>query len=132
MKGPEPFADLFSELSFWTQDPQVIPDDLIQLIYKLMLARIMEADAVPAKKSYEELYRGRDAALRISGIGTLWRHRNGTIYEITGVDVDTADGEQRIRYKERVGPNVAPGARNYIEFSRPVAEWTLDRFTRLV
>lgn len=84
------------------------------------------------KDSYDTLIDRYLNGLSVIGCpGTLWRHKGGDIYEVLGLDVDSDNGTLRVRYKVRVSKEVAPCARNPIVFSRPIAEWTKDRFTPL-
>lgn len=66
-------------------------------------------------------------------VGTMWRHKTGTIYQITGVSIRESDGEVLYTYY-----SVRDFVRPPIHFTRPAAEWNIPadgdsepRFVRL-
>lgn len=59
---------------------------------------------------------------------TRWRHKKGGLYLVTGHEVDSDDGLIRVVYKRVGGPGFVRLTELDISFSRPIAEWTPDRF----
>jgi hypothetical protein len=64
-------------------------------------------------------------------IGSGWLHKKGGRYIVTGKAIDTDTGDVRIQYKRFGGPGYDPIAERDITFSRPLSEWTVDRFIEL-
>jgi hypothetical protein len=51
-------------------------------------------------------------------VGTLWKHKSGTIYRITGVSIRESDGEVLFTYTPFADFGVPT-----IFFTRPASEW---------
>lgn len=64
---------------------------------------------------------------------TLWRHlKTGGIYETVGLAFDTDRESFNVLYRPRAVSGLHPSAKNNIVFSRPISEWTRDRFEFMV
>lgn len=70
-----------------------------------------------------------DDARNLVPMNSCWRHKHGGLYQVTGYHIDTDNGEVRVHYHRVGGPGFDPVAEVQINFSRPIAEWTVDRFT---
>lgn len=82
------------------------------------------------KLTTDQIHRKFAEAGSIS-IGSGWLHKKGGRYIVTGKALDTDTGEIRIQYKRYGGPDYDPQAERDITFSRPLSEWTVDRFIEL-
>jgi hypothetical protein len=60
-------------------------------------------------------------------IGSLWRHKRGDVYQITGVVIQEKDGDPAFTYRKIIGEGSDLG----VVFTRPVWEWSEPRFTLL-
>ena len=69
-----------------------------------------------------------DAARKVAPVYSTWKHKKGGLYQVMGYQIDTDTGRARIRYKRYGGPEYDATAEKGVEFSRPVEEWTEDRF----
>lgn len=65
-------------------------------------------------------------------ITSRWLHKKGGRYVVGGYTIDTTTGNVLILYKRFGGPDYDLEAELNIFFSRPIEEWTLDRFTPLI
>lgn len=63
--------------------------------------------------------------------GSEWQHKKGGIYIVTGHAFDTVTEKPVIVYQRTAGPGFNAEAEYNVAFSRPVNEWTPDRFTQL-
>jgi len=68
------------------------------------------------------------AARKLIPIASVWLHKNGGTYEVTGHELDTDTGQARIRYRRIAGPSFNAVKEGGLEFSRPIDQWTRDRF----
>jgi len=71
-----------------------------------------------------------DAARKVAPVYSTWKHKKGGLYQVMGYQIDTDTGRARIRYKRYGGPEYDATAEKGVEFSRPVEEWTEDRFVK--
>lgn len=60
-----------------------------------------------------------------------YRHKKGGIYEISGYSINTDTGNVDVRYKRIGGPDFDAALEQGIFFSRPIEEFTEDRFVRI-
>lgn len=61
-------------------------------------------------------------------INRAYQHKKGGIYLVDGFDIDTDTGACRVRYHRINGPEFNAILESGITFSRPIEEWTADRF----
>lgn len=64
-------------------------------------------------------------------VGNTFKHYKGGIYTVTGLCIDTDDGEVRVLYHRVGGPEFDAIAEDGISFVRPLAEFNPDRFQRI-
>jgi len=69
------------------------------------------------------------AAHKVAEPGTRWLHKKGGEYGVAGFTIDSTSGDVLVLYGRIGGPDFDAQAEYGIYFSRPIAEWTLDRFT---
>lgn len=69
-----------------------------------------------------------DIARALVPVGSQWQHYKGGRYEVVGHVIDTDDGSARVRYRRLAGPHFNAFKERHLEFVRPIAEWTRDRF----
>ncbi len=61
--------------------------------------------------------------------GSKWLHKKGGQYEVLGHQLDTDTGLARVRYSRFAGPDYNAKREDGLEYSRPLQEWTEDRFS---
>lgn len=88
------------------------------------------ASPEPSERTLILRNRIKDAA-DIAPVASVWRHKKGGVYQVTGIVIDSTDGEARIMYQRIAGPKFNAGIEYGIYFVRPVSEWTPDRFVPL-
>lgn len=61
-------------------------------------------------------------------VGSVWKHKKGGMYMVTGHGFDTEHGRINVHYYRIGGPNFDEQAETGISFDRPIFLWTQDRF----
>jgi hypothetical protein len=61
-------------------------------------------------------------------VESVWNHRKGGVYAVTGHALDTDSGEIRVVYRRIGGPEFDPAQESELRYARRVEEWTEDRF----
>jgi hypothetical protein len=79
-------------------------------------------DQMNAKLEYAEQIAKRNA---------IYKHKSGGEYMVLGHAFDTDTMDVRVTYRRIGGPEFDRVAERYLQFSRPLSEWTLDRFAPL-
>lgn len=78
----------------------------------------------------EEINALIEEAKVIAPLKTEWVHKGGGEYYVLGYALDTDAVILRVQYRRIGGLEYDPDAEANIVFSRPLDEWTEDRFTR--
>lgn len=84
-----------------------------------------------SKLNTAELNAALRNARQVVPLGTHYRHKKGGLYRVTGHAFDTHLAEPTVRYRRVGGPEFDPFQEADIEFTRPLAEWTEDRFEEI-
>jgi hypothetical protein len=64
-------------------------------------------------------------------VGSVWQHKKGGVYMVTGVGFDTEHARVNVHYYRIAGPNFNEKDEAGIIFDRPFFMWTADRFTKV-
>jgi hypothetical protein len=66
----------------------------------------------------------------VAPLGSVWLHKHGGHYMVTGYSYSTGYQEAEIRYTRIAGPDFKYDYDSRIPYTRRMSEWTTDRFTR--
>ena len=84
------------------------------------------------KRSTDEIRKLLDDAQFVVPRGSYWQHKKGGVYQAGVPGLDSLTGEVVIFYVRICGPDFDDiRGESDIIYSRPMSEWTPDRFTRL-
>lgn len=72
-----------------------------------------------------------DGARRVIPVDSRWLHKKGGRYEVIGHALDTDTLGVRIQYVRYDGPGYDVRAEAGVVWSRPIEEWSVDRFIQL-
>lgn len=121
--------DLLENLASWAMD-DLVPEDLRALLLKLRDPHEQEWNMSDDATERTQLCNIElETARNMVPTYTRWRHKKGGLYTVLGHDIDTDTGLARVRYKRVGGPEFDRNTEVNVFFSRPLAEWTPDRFT---
>lgn len=81
----------------------------------------------PSEKTRHALQVVADARAKVKQ-GSVWQHKKGGVYVVTGYALHTDTGAAVVLYRRIGGPDYDPKLEDELKFARPLEEWTPDRF----